>query len=532
MGKTVPTSVTLLLLGVILMAALPAQAASVSMREGLYLEEVEGDLEGAILIYQGIIDDQTAAENIVAQALYHQGLCYMKQGRETEAKAAFTQVIDDHSSQTDLLARIKPLLDELGNADPAALMPPETIAYVELGSPGQQIETILNMLKGTPLENPLEMIRNAAGASGPDGVGTQVTALAALLNPNMTAEFKKVRGMGLGITGVNENGPSFIAVLFPGKSDALRGLLQMVLGMVGQPADDIETMHCLTISEQVAVAYDDNVVILTQAEPDHRQLRWCIQQYLGLTHEPTLASSNSAFATVDKRSRQQNALTVWLNVGQTYNRLDELIPGGEIPPQIQMVNRFVDFANVRDLIASLSLQAAGLTVGADVNLNEGHNCMAYNIAHTPALDKTVLRAVPADAIAVASIGLGPSDTMQAQMLSQQLAGALGMDIGAALFDNIDQITVFALPFIASAQRDGAELNSLGLIITSENPQETYDLIGGALRTAEAVREESEPVAGRYQFTFANNVTHGHAAFAIDCSPQTKYPPIFPPALPA
>ena len=44
---------------------------------------------------------------------------------------------------TDLVAKVKPLLEELGNADPAGLMPAETLLYVEIGSPGKQIEAIL-----------------------------------------------------------------------------------------------------------------------------------------------------------------------------------------------------------------------------------------------------------------------------------------------------------------------------------------------------------------------------------------------------
>ena len=240
--------VTLLLMGVLLTTALPVKAASVSMREGLYAEEVEGDLDAAIKIYQQVIDDPSAPKNIVAQALYRQGTCYMKKKNELDAKAAFSKLVAEHSDQTDLIAKVKPLLDELGNADPAGLMPPGTIAYIEIGSPGKQIETIVKMLEGTPFENPLAMIGANQGqaASRPS---PHANMIGALLNPSMMAEFQKIRGIGLGLTGMAQNDPPFVLVMFPGKSDALRGILQMVLGMAGRPTEAVEGMSYVTFSD-------------------------------------------------------------------------------------------------------------------------------------------------------------------------------------------------------------------------------------------------------------------------------------------
>ena len=49
-------------------------------------------------------------------------------------------------------------------------MPPEMIVYVEIGSPGQQVETILNMLKGTPLENPFNVISMTKTPARPEAI--------------------------------------------------------------------------------------------------------------------------------------------------------------------------------------------------------------------------------------------------------------------------------------------------------------------------------------------------------------------------
>jgi tetratricopeptide (TPR) repeat protein len=182
-----------------------AKSSSTLLQEGLYAEEVDGDIDAAIRIYEQIIKDSSAQRSHIAQALYRQGMCYLKKQNEQQAKIVFSKLVEDYSDQTRVVNRAKPLLEELGNTDPAALMPSETLIYMETGSPGRQIETILNMLKGTPLENPLAVLGGGSGKSPGDIMG-------ALMNPAMMAEFKKIRGMGIGVTGVAQNNPPVIAV--------------------------------------------------------------------------------------------------------------------------------------------------------------------------------------------------------------------------------------------------------------------------------------------------------------------------------
>ena len=55
--------------------------------------------------------------------------------------------------------------------------------------------------------------------------------IGALLNPSMMAEFKKIRGFAVGVTSITQNNPPMVSVLYPGKSDALRGLILADPGM-------------------------------------------------------------------------------------------------------------------------------------------------------------------------------------------------------------------------------------------------------------------------------------------------------------
>ena len=249
--ENLKNTIIILLLAVgLLSSAAQAKSPSLLLQEGLYAEEIEGDLDAAIKIYEQIIADKPSNKHITAQATYRLGMCYLKKQNEQQAKEAFKKLLAQFPEQTSIINKAQPLLDEMSNPDPAALMPPETKVYLEIGSPGRQIETILNMLKGTPLANPLSVIGSGAAANA--NVPRQKSPgdiMAALLNPSMMAEFKKIRGMAIGITDIRSNNPPMILILYPGKSDALRGIILAGLGMVLTPGEPIEGMQTLLMRD-------------------------------------------------------------------------------------------------------------------------------------------------------------------------------------------------------------------------------------------------------------------------------------------
>jgi len=504
-------SIKIILLLVVALTASAALAKSASelLQEGLYAEEVDGDLDAAIRIYAQVIEDSSAQRSHVAQAMYRQGMCYLKKQQEQQAKLVFEGLVADYSDQTKIISKVKPLLQGLSNADPAALMPPETLAYIEIGSPGKQIETILNMLEGTPLENPLAAIGGA-----PRGGVSHGNIVAGFLNPNMMAEFKKIRGMGIGITGIAQNNPPAIVVLFPGKSDALRGLVMGALVLLGKPIEAIEGMQCVEFPDGGGAAYDDNVVILASplAYTDG-QLTWSVKQYKGVAHNPTLASSNKSFSKVNKKDRQENALTVWANFDQLYTALKETFPDGELPEQMRAADGIADFKNIDDLIASFSIQENGMALETNVGFKEGYNSLAYNMFHTPKLSKAAFDVVPSGAVALLSVAPGGAESARAQAINEQIRKMTGLEIGGDIFANIDQVTLFVLPSAVSSGKilPGIPpiVGSVGLVLTSENPRQTRQIMTGLLTATNLIAsqsgDDSDANIGRYQFELVNQL---------------------------
>jgi hypothetical protein len=486
-------------------SAAQAKSPSELLQEGLYAEEIDGDLDKAISIYSQIIKDGTAQRSHIAQALYHQGMCYMKKQQEQLARQDFEKLVAEYSDQTSIVNKAKPFLQELSNADPAALMPPDTLVYVEFGSPGKQIDTILEMLKGTPLENPLAAIGRANhGGPSPGDI------VSGFLNPNMMAEFKKIRGAGIGITGIAHPTPPLIIVLFPGKSDALRGLIFGGLALLGKPVDSIEGMQTVEFTDGGAAAYDDTVVIVV-SPPAYKagQLTWCVKQYKGLSNAPTLASSNKSFDKISNKDRQNNAFTVWANVDQAYAALTKLFPEGQIPQDILHANGLVDFANINDLIASLSLKENGIELQANVGFKDGYNGLAYNLFRTPKLNKAAFVAVPDDAIAVLSVALSGADSPQSQAMRQQFQKATGIELGGDFFMNIEQVTLFAVPSDGSAELPGIPpiIGSLGLALKSSNPQQTRQILTGLLTAVNLIANQNvDEQSGKYEIRLVTNHT--------------------------
>lgn len=109
--------------GLLLIAlVVPALGATIStqIREGVYKEEVEGDLDAAIKIYEGIISKHAKNQRYAAQATYRLGLCFLKKGQKDKAAEQFERILKDYSSQKSTSEKAKSQLKKLKPAETAA----------------------------------------------------------------------------------------------------------------------------------------------------------------------------------------------------------------------------------------------------------------------------------------------------------------------------------------------------------------------------------------------------------------------------
>ncbi|MBN1764911.1 MAG: tetratricopeptide repeat protein [Sedimentisphaerales bacterium] len=470
-------TVIVMCLGLVVVSSstMAAKSTGQLIQEGLYQEEMEGNLGAAIKIYEEIIKDRSAKDGQVAQAMYRLGMCYIKQQNETMARTTLTELVDRFPSQGEIINKAQSLLADLVSPDPAELMPPDIKVYVEFGSPGKQVETILNMLKGTPLENPLAAMGTAGWEKSPSDI------IGALLNPSMMAEFKKIRGMAIGISEIKDS-PSLIGILFPGKSDALKGMIMAGLGMAGQPGESIEGMQTFIFSNQGGAVYDDTVIIVGQ--PMELVIQ-AVRKYKGMDHGPSLASENKAFARLNRKERENNTLTVWVDVDRTVANVKEQF-GYSIPPEFYAAEALGDIHNIDDAIAYLSIEEQNITLEGTVWFKDGHNCLPYKLIRTSSLTRAGFEAVPAEAVGLVSLALSDAEPQQVARAHQAIKDLTGLDIGREIFANIEQITLFVLPLREAgedsvwARKVSPVVARVGVAITSHNPAQTQQLLSQLL----------------------------------------------------
>ena len=93
-------------------AGVAQQTAEQRFQAALYQEEVQGNLQRAIALYEGILKDHAANRAVAARAQLHIGLCYETLGL-TEAQRAYQRVIDEFADQSEAAGQARARLAAL-----------------------------------------------------------------------------------------------------------------------------------------------------------------------------------------------------------------------------------------------------------------------------------------------------------------------------------------------------------------------------------------------------------------------------------
>jgi hypothetical protein len=112
--------------------------------------------------------------------------------------------------------------------DVADLFPPTTLVYAELHAPGELGPQLAALFKGTPLEDSIPFIdgKKASAKTLQEANGKRdLATLALFVAPEMLAEFKKLGGVAIGLTGFNDAGEPEVAVAVLTGDSAAAGLV-------------------------------------------------------------------------------------------------------------------------------------------------------------------------------------------------------------------------------------------------------------------------------------------------------------------
>jgi Tol biopolymer transport system component len=90
------------------------QTAEQLYQAALYKEEIEGELDAAIKIYEMVIKQYPENRPVAAKSLLHSGICKERLGMK-EAQKSYERVVRDYNDQSDIVAQAKFRLTILGS---------------------------------------------------------------------------------------------------------------------------------------------------------------------------------------------------------------------------------------------------------------------------------------------------------------------------------------------------------------------------------------------------------------------------------
>ena len=387
--------------------------------------------------------------------------------------------------------------------DPAAVMPADTKVYLELGSPGQQLDTIFKMFEGTPLEESISSMLSQGNDQDDEAAGK---ILRGFLNPSMIAEFKKIQGVAIGLTSFNEDMPDFVAVLSPGQSDALRGVIAAGLSIAGEPGESSEGVQTWNIEDEINIASDGKIFI---ASNSIEGLKGAIERYKNTSTKSSLVDSK-AFERISQQQRTGNVLTMWLNGKQAFEEIGRQMKIEGDEDELAILNMVADPESVDQLVVQLSLHENDIVLDADLILDTEHQCHAYDLIHTPALSSNGFAMLPSDTIALVSISLGDADGAVTEMTQKKLKQITGLDLGREIFANIEQINIFAVDPTSITDVDEIPVATSGIAITSKNSENTKSILDTLLETVYQSMQVSDEFEG-----LMTKTNDGQYTFSID-----------------
>jgi hypothetical protein len=387
--------------------AVRAEDAAALVQKGFYLQVHEGDPAGAAAVFERVASDSAAPAELK---------------REAESRLAQCR-------------------EDINAADLAHLMPPESIAYVEINRPGDQIVRLAKMM-GLVREPGAETPPSANGQPAPGiPLGPGLVFPADFnVSPALAAELKKFRGAALAITGLDDRMqkmPEGVLVIHPGDSDLVRGLLETGVQLI-EPAESIanfktyrfhdhQNQFWLTVTKRLLIAGTKREAVAATVE------RLGNPQAASLAAQPAFKAHEA--------DRSKGLLFAYVDGHETARRLKTMMKGREAA----MVATLLDLEHLDSLSLSAGVTDDSVQIIARMDLKPGHHNVAYNLIRTAPFTGRALNSVPNGTAGVVLVGLNPATPAAGKAANQGPVEVTGMDIGREIFSNIEEVAFFVLP---------------------------------------------------------------------------------------
>lgn len=367
-----------------------------------------------------------AAHGQGTQDDYYQAYYLQNEGADLDrALELYLRVADDRRAPAELRESARVAADEiredLATADFTRLMPVDTIFYAELNRPGEQLRELLGQL----------------GLLGEDG---QAPGLG--VSPKLLDATLDLRGAALAITHIDPNGgpPEGVAVLHPGNQDALRGLIETAVGNGGQVVDAIAGAPTWSIEGEAYVTLTRRLVV---ASRDRAQIEGVLRR-LGGHGGDSFADAESLGSAA--KVRGDDLLFFHLNAEPVVPMIKAALEEeAKRDPEAAMAMAFLDIDSLVGVTGRVGIDAGGIGLDLALELEEGHQSLAFNLLRTPPIDEGTLGRIPegvAFFLATSLNEVGPAPPVSGD---PERPIVTAMDFGREVFSNIVDVVVYGLP---------------------------------------------------------------------------------------
>ncbi|HEY2909081.1 MAG TPA: hypothetical protein VGI99_02490 [Gemmataceae bacterium] len=330
--------------------------------------------------------------------------------------------------------------DPIRPASPAELFPPGTVAYAEIHDPALVGPQIAAAFKGSVLEDSIKFIhaRRDKTKNPRDITGKgQLAVLGLIASPEMAAEFKKLRGLAIGVVGINEQGlPEVAAAVLTGDSAAAglaaRALLTMTsvrkVGTVGdvpvyqyrQPAMSYDPNGQPTIqndkppaegTHEATFAYLPGLFVVGSNKASVGQL---IRRYEGKLKGSLATDTSFKEAAVSRRP----GLFFYVNPSELIGLMDgarKKGPGiGEAEPDaLGWFKVLVNAKAIRYAAGTASFRDGGLDLSLTAAFDPAHKSPLFEFLTGPGIKLEMLRNAPAPASLACTVTFPEANRPQA-----------------------------------------------------------------------------------------------------------------------
>lgn len=358
--------------------------------------------------------------------------------------------------------RMQACSEELATSDLAELAPADTILYVELNDPGEQLSSLLGQLG---------LLQGEDGAGGIS------------VSPHLINGLLGLRGAAVAVTEIDPRSemPGGVVILNPGDMDAVRGLIETALPAGGAPSEPISGHATYVIEGQLHVTMGERLIV---AGTDRRLISDVLRR-VGGDRADSLAANPALTQAME--SRGDDLLYFCANAEPVMPMIQGFMQqAARHEPEAAMAMGLMDIESLRTLSGRIGVGDDGVSLDVGLELAEGHENIVFNLLRKPRVTERTYQLVPAGTAAFVATTMNEPGGAGGGLTDEDGNPIVTiMDLGREIFGNVVDVAAFTMPSMSEGPR-GMPLPDAALVMSVNDAARSKAIWSLALGVAQGM----------------------------------------------